>query len=318
MVGQLTMVLSPILGYISDRYGAKVLANTMALTCWLGLALILVAAGTGVDQFLYVAFGILTLATLMGTLLTVQTGLYFTGKMQSRVIFALNALFDSGSITYLALWGIGEWTGASIQVLIGGYLVVAVLVFGGAVYFWNVAVPEEEEGILVARKNAEAKANEEKAKATKDDAAKKSDAEAAAKKDATVETSVAVPTTAKAAMKENTTENDDRPGKKYIVVQDRQSRQQLTSAPFLLLVLFFSFHNASTQWNLSTQRDFLAYLGDDEQGNKYLTIFTLLMPASIVGLPFVDMAIIRYGFAGSFQGVNLFALAYSVIKVRGQ
>jgi hypothetical protein len=369
MVGQLTQITSPILGYIADHYGAKVLANMMTLTCWLGLALVLVAAETGVDQLLYVAFACLGMTTWMGGLLTIQTGLYFKGKMQSRVIFVLNALFDAGSATYLGIWGIGEWTGASVTVLISGYLILAVLVFGGALYFWSVAVPdeEEEEGIIC-------------------------------KHDATIEASIAVPTTvsdgngngsckeqlscpppqntmlqelevaqlesadgttiiseagmktstavmsatetdnepdAKAVdsgpslnednadtdtdtdMKKHTTDSDGPSGEKeYIIIADRRSRQQLTSGQYLLLVVFFAFHLMENQWNLTTQRDFLAHLGDDEQDNKYLTIFTLLMPASIVGLPFVDAAITYYGFVGGLQGINLLALAYNVIKVR--
>jgi hypothetical protein len=40
MVGNCSNNLT-LLGYIADHYGAKVLANTMALTCWLGLALVL-------------------------------------------------------------------------------------------------------------------------------------------------------------------------------------------------------------------------------------------------------------------------------------
>jgi hypothetical protein len=288
--------------------------------------------------------------------------------MQSRVIFSLNALFDAGSVTYLGVWGIGKWTGASVTVLISGYLVLAVLVFGGALYFWSVAIPDQED---------------------------ETEVEAIIRKyDATVESSMAVPTTAsdddgegsgkelssctppqntmlpelEAAQLESgdgtafvaetemkagatgmaatatdnepdqefvdtepslneddtnadtdmhTTDNEDPPGEKeYIIIADRRSRQQLTSGQYLLLVVFFAFHLMENQWNLTTQRDFLAYLGDDEQDNKYLTIFTLLMPASIVGLPFVDAAITRYGFVGGLQGINLLALAYNLIKVR--
>jgi len=68
-------------------------------------------------------------------------------------------------------------------------------------------------------------------------------------------------------------------------------------------------------WNLTTMRDFLAYLGDDELDNKYLTIFALMMPVSILGLPFVDTVVLRFGFTGGLQGVNVLALSYSAIKV---
>jgi hypothetical protein len=393
-VGQLTQITAPLLGYIADRYGAHILVYMMAVSCITGLLLIIVAAENeteGVDLLLYPAFGLLGLTTWMGSLLTVTTGLYFASdiKTQSRVIFVLNALFDAGSVTYLGLWAIGEWFGASLTVIIAGYTVTAVLVFGGAVYFWSVAVPDTQTCSHSHPEEETEKEEHESVFVRKYDEC------------ATIESSVVVPTTASddgsgsgevAAQlesgdshpgtrqfgndehendpeiktgtvimvatatdhkehpdskvvdsepslneddvdagtdttidmmkkkKKNTAVSDDplRGEKEYIIVADRRSRQQLTSGPYLLLVVFFSFHLTANQWNLSTQRDFLAHLGDDEQDNKYLTIFTLLMPASIVGLPFVDAAITHYGFAGGLQSINLLALAYNVIKVRTQ
>jgi len=101
----------------------------------------------------------------------------------------------------------------------------------------------------------------------------------------------------------------------YVCVADRTTYQQLTSFPYMMLLLFFGINVASNQWNLTTQRDFLAYMGDDEVGNKYLTIFTLLLPVSICGLPFVDAAILHLGFAGAFQCINALALAYMLVKI---
>jgi hypothetical protein len=287
--------------------------------------------------------------------------------MQSRVIFVLNALFEAGSVTYLGVWGIGEWTGASVTVLISGYLVLAVLVFGGALYFWSVAVPdseEEEEADIVRKFDTTVESSIASPKTPSDDdgsgqeqlsctppqIAMSPELEAAQLEsgDGTTfvtETELKAGTTVMAAaamdndaeavesapslnedgadtdtdMKKHTTDNDDPPGgKEYVVIADRRSRQQLTSGQYLLLVVFFSIHLMENQWNLTTQRNFLAYLGDDEQDNKYLTIFTLLMPVSIVGLPFVDAAITHYGFVGGLQGINLLGLAYNIIKVRRQ
>jgi hypothetical protein len=66
---------------------------------------------------------------------------------------------------------------------------------------------------------------------------------------------------------------------------------------------------------LKPQRDFHAYLGDDEQNNKYVNIFVLLSPISLVGVLFTDCTIIHFGFAGSLHGVNILTLAYNLIKV---
>lgn len=62
-------------------------------------------------------------------------------------------------------------------------------------------------------------------------------------------------------------------------------------------------------------RDFLAYLGDDVYNNRYLTIFTLLLPASIIALPLVDFILLNVGFAGAFQFINLLSLGYMLVKV---
>ena len=105
----------------------------------------IIAAEYGPDQLLYVSFVFLAMTTWMGGLLSVQTGMYFTGQTRSRVIFALNALFDAGSITYLGLWGIREVTGASLTVISLSYLALSVLLFGGGVYFWTVTLPVESD-----------------------------------------------------------------------------------------------------------------------------------------------------------------------------
>jgi hypothetical protein len=336
MVGLLTQITSPLLGWIADHYGAKVLANIMALTCWLGLAFVLVAAETGLDQFLFAAFACLGMTAWMGVLLTVQAGLYFTSanQMRSRVIFVLNALGDAGTVTYLGLWGVGLWTGASLTAIIGGYTVVAVFVFGGAVYFWNVAVPDQEEDLkydtMVKSVDGNSNSNSEEAyswaprvgQETTDGESSDTqvvDSESSLNGEEIKNEDVAyiyAGTETEADTKNTTVSDHLLAEKKYIIVAERSSRQQLTSGPYILLVVFFSFHVAANQWNFTTQRAFLAYLGDDDLDNKYLTIFALLMPASIFGLPFVDAALTNYGFVGGLQAINLLAFAYNAIKVR--
>jgi hypothetical protein len=327
-LGIMTQVTSPLLGWIADHYGAPALVNIMAVTCWIGLSLMLVAAETGLDRLFYVAFSCLGLTTMMGVVLMVQTGLYFTGRTRRRVISALNALFDAGSITYLGLWGIGEGTGASLGTITGGYLVLAVIAFGGGAYFWNFAIPDkdlEEEGDMTKKAMMghydTTGHNERESGAVKGPSQSRletdlGDPPAPADHDAA---SPKPESTKDTKPREDITTSDDldddKP-KRYIRIAERSSRQQLTSEAYILLVVFFSLHNCGGQWNLSTQRDFLASLGDDDAGNKYLTIFTLLMPASVVGLPFVDAVVTYFGFIGGLQVVNLLGLAYTIIKVR--
>ena len=58
----------------------------------------------------------------------------------------MNAMVDAGGVTYLGLWGIGEVApDAQVSHLLSGYLGLACVLVTGHVYFFHVAVPEEED-----------------------------------------------------------------------------------------------------------------------------------------------------------------------------
>eukprot|EP00529_Nitzschia_sp_RCC80_P016876 CAMPEP_0113499098 /NCGR_PEP_ID=MMETSP0014_2-20120614/31555_1 /TAXON_ID=2857 /ORGANISM="Nitzschia sp." /LENGTH=653 /DNA_ID=CAMNT_0000393227 /DNA_START=167 /DNA_END=2128 /DNA_ORIENTATION=- /assembly_acc=CAM_ASM_000159 len=101
----------------------------------------------------------------------------------------------------------------------------------------------------------------------------------------------------------------------YITISKRSFVDQMKSRAFILLCTFFTIHFLSNIWTLTTMRDFLKYLGDDDEGNKYLAIFTLLTPVSLVALPFVDIAIHRYGYSTALQVVNTLDMIQCLIKV---
>mmetsp|Transcript_27319 Transcript_27319/g.78735 ORF Transcript_27319/g.78735 Transcript_27319/m.78735 type:complete len:336 (+) Transcript_27319:416-1423(+) len=108
----------------------------------------------------------------------------------------------------------------------------------------------------------------------------------------------------------------DPPGPRpYVLISSRPALDQLRSSQFLTLAAFFAFHHSRNTWTLTTTRDFLAYLGDDDTGNKYLAIFTLLTPASIVGLPFVDKIVHKGGYAAGLHVVNALAIGQGIIQV---
>ena len=65
--------------------------------------------------------------------------------------------------------------------------------------------------------------------------------------------------------------------------------------------------------NTSTQKDFLYDLGDDD--HKYLSIFTLLTPVSVLGAPFVDYLILNFGWTVALQSINMLAVSFLSIKV---
>ena len=103
--------------------------------------------------------------------------------------------------------------------------------------------------------------------------------------------------------------------RQYVLIASRPALDQLRSSQFLTLAAFFAFHHSRNTWTLTTTRDFLAYLGDDETGNKYLAIFTLLTPASVLGLPFVDKIVHKFGFAAGLHVVNALAIGQGIIQV---
>jgi hypothetical protein len=80
----------------------------------------------------------------------------------------------------------------------------------------------------------------------------------------------------------------------YIPIFQRIVRDQLRSQAYILLCILFSFHMVSNVWTLTTARDFLKHLGDDDYGNRYLSIFTLMTPVSLLALPFEDVRAVLY------------------------
>ena len=103
--------------------------------------------------------------------------------------------------------------------------------------------------------------------------------------------------------------------RQYILISSRPALDQLRSSQFLYLAAFFAFHHSRNTWTLTTTRDFLAYLGDDATGNKYLAIFTLLTPASVLGLPLVDKIVHKGGYVAGLHVVNALAIGQGIIVV---
>ena len=101
----------------------------------------------------------------------------------------------------------------------------------------------------------------------------------------------------------------------HVLISERSILQQLKTKQFLLLLLFYTFSSCFNVYALSTARDFLAYLGDDETGNLYLSLFVVMTPVSLIGLPFMDYIVNRYGYHAGLQSINVLALSYSIVKV---
>jgi MFS family permease len=335
LVALSSQIASPLLGMFTDTYGPKYSVYFMTACIWTGLTLLVISVSVRADWLLYLAFTVLAFGSWMGGLMTVQTGMYFTGVMRSRVIFTLNALFDSGSITYLGLWGIGEASGANLTILSSGYLGLAVVLLSGGLYFWTVAVPAKEEEHEDSPEDIADFLEEEKSKvmaresqsndgtsnrnSAKDDRTKETANEPIINENGDgeepqkINTQEVLENSAQAIIEETESalkEEDN----VYVIIAERSPREQLTSAPVLWLALFFAIQMASNLWVLTSTRDFLASLGDDELNNKYLTIFTIMMPASLVALPFIDAVLVRFGMSGGFYATNLLGLGYNLVR----
>lgn len=345
---------SPFLGMLVDRFGEKKSAYAQAILGVTGLSLIILATAMLWDALLYVGFVVVGLQTWVAMLNVVQLGLYFEGHTVSRVIFVLNTVFDAGSITYLALWGIQEGTDASTPSILGGYLAIAIILYSISIYLWYVAVPSAG-GIRASTMHApstrysrlelisssvdleECLKNNFSAHSVKALSSYLGGStrdlrmsrhfcavSLASSGDMKKEKNVAVTNTAK-----NDARQDDNQGtsglnkvdgevapetpSSYVCVADRKPREQLMSAPFMCLCIFFGLNMAACNWNLITQRDFLAGLGDDD--HIYLTIFTLMTPISILGGPFIDWSILNLGWTLTLQIVNVLAIGFQVVKL---
>jgi hypothetical protein len=70
-------------------------------------------------------------------------------------------------------------------------------------------------------------------------------------------------------------------------------------------------HLSEHVYHHHTARDCLASLGDDDN-TYYLTIFKLMMPASLLGFPLVDATLHRFG---GLQLANALAAIHGIIQV---
>jgi hypothetical protein len=326
-VATLMQVLSPFVGHLCDTRGPFAGMIYTTLTGLIGVCLLITSRALPLDQLLYPTFCFLGMCSNATSVMIIFTGGVFgdsddhnshpddaapsvesegaevmsttgknsTGKASGesssdddknkgtrRVIGLLNNLYDAGTVTYLILWKIQEATGASLQLLAWGYLGVALVTFGGALIFWNL--------VLTYQGNDQTKAIADGSNPDRQE--KNTDA---------------------IQSEQTQTESGTKEDGDEEVSENKEDWKQLRSTPYLFLVSFFAFHICRNQFMLTSSESFLTDLGDDD--NKYITIFALIMPASIVGFPFVDFALGRYGYHASLQLINVLAVIHGIIQV---
>lgn len=435
-VATLTILTAPFIGYILDKYHPVMVMILLLITLMIAfttLGITVAYTSSNVDPILYVSFICLGIVAQTTSILEVETAiiLYPTNYInRARVITIFAGLFDSGSVTYLILWALGN-QGLSLTVITVIYAILAMITFGGGLYYWILLtmkrndihiddgkfikedideiviedcddrkqsivksrrksrirssiqsfssefmnhmiindlkhqpradsvitfeqqfdaslqffssefmkrmsinglnqqqIPEHPDQPISTEENViefeieEGKFNEQVIDAnnereecpivstSNDDENNKN---AVIKVDSEAHT--AISDGDRNSLKSSSTcSNQVIP---YVNVADRPYYQQLTSEPFLLLCYFFSIHQLNNIYTLATAQDFLAYLGDDQLDNKYLTVFTFLLPVSVVSIPCVDYILRHYGHYVGFQIINVLAVAYSCVKLFG-
>jgi hypothetical protein len=216
-------------------------------------------------------------------------------------------------------------------VIIGGYLILALICFGGGIQFWLTAVPVDEVTETSGGMNLTRDCNNKDSIPTiqndttygalavgcqeRETQSDKGDADAA------------YGMTSFEMDPEHGSDVDsqgvcghgsDIATADYVLIADRSPMQQLWSKQFVSLVLFFAIHATQDMFTVTTARGFLSYMGDDETGNTYLAIFTLLAPVSILGLPFLDWILNQYGYHAGFQLINVLAIGHGIVMVSSE
>lgn len=279
-ISMLTMIFTPLMGAGIDKYGPALMFDVAFVIGGLGLVLLILSTSLHIDPLLFPSFICLGFMSCLSGLYTVQTGLIFEeGRNRNRVISILNALLDSGAVTYLLLWYVETNTIMTLPTMSAVYLTFYIFVVGTSLICWK----------KIGRNTQELSTEE---------------------MDAAVHER-----TPEIEQQESIDNEEPISTNKYILIANRPQRQQLLSNQYITLCIFFAFHQARNTFTLTTTRDFLKYLGDDEYGNKYLSIFTLLTPVSVLGLPFVDVILHKFGYAAGLHACNVLGICQGIVQI---
>jgi len=307
MIAQLNLIFAPIFGFVSDVYGATKLAHFMAVASVTGWIIVIIAVSKHIDTLLYFGFFLQGTMTIASNTLMVQTAVLFPfegqGLTVTRVTALVNTSFDAGAITYLGLWAFKNHllpnpSASSLVTTLSLYLGIAIIIFAGNSYLWNIVTPcdanrhEMKDDNLSIENIVDNVDSEQSITRIHDHDSQ--DLLSTTSQSSQVSTSLKL---------------------SYIPIAKRPVMKQLLSSQHIYLLFFTMIHKARNIFVLTTARDFLAFFGDDERGNKFLSIFTLLTPASILGVPIVDYILRRYGHHGGLQLVNILGISHGVITV---
>ena len=343
LYGIVSLVFAPVVGHFVDHYGPLAMYSVMTISLWIAAALILMAVELPVFELIFPGFVLYAIVTSMASVMIIPTGLlYEDPQVTSRIIILLNSAFNAGAVTFMLVWGLGELIDASFTTLFIGCFVFVVVLYLVNWYLWIVVLRDSQPERCKDTTNTSARMesiqedeesddkpsgtnnnnNSTTVMETVDRQAMMRDGSvknlpSRSNKDARTKATDLI-VECRGESPKNNNDNEDDMGQKsadYVIVADRSPLQQLTSLPFLLIFTVFATGNATCNWYLTTTREFLSYLGDDELNNRYLGIFALMAPFSVVTVPLTDMLISRLGFSLTFQVVHVLVAIQFGIRI---
>jgi hypothetical protein len=224
----------------------------------------------------------------------------------------LNALFPAGGVTYLGLWALQTKAGISLSAILLSYSLVALLSFGLLCHYWRRVSLPHHDAINLFEESLSTIPGPPLATLhfaiADDEASIKMEKTCAILAEAEKEEISIMAMGVKAMENDSSTEKNN-------CISSRTPKAQLTSGLYLLLMTWFSFYTAKNMFTMTTARDFLSRLGDDETNNLYLSIFTIMMPSSVLALPLVDLVVTKYGFQGGLHVVNFAAVVHGLTQL---
>ena len=305
-------ISAPLWGALVDRHGPLLGIVTNAALVWAGLTF-LVTAAFGTDVLLYPAFSCLMFGSVLSNILFVHAGLMFdTPEVTGKVIGLLNTMFDTGALTYLVLYEATRawWNPEAAGWVFTMYLGLSVVVYGGVIWYWRDATcagqgcdPIDEGG------GPDGTEEEPEARDGSDPTIAKTEVQN------DVGSSTENDKEATGEEEGGSTEISPRPKlkRRRSSIAKLRPLHQLRTRAFLFHAIFFGVVAARSTFVLSTAKGFLAHLGDDD--HVYLRIFTLLQPASIVGLPFLNWVIRTHGYSMALKLIVVMGALQGVIQL---
>ena len=94
-----------------------------------------------------------------------------------------------------------------------------------------------------------------------------------------------------------------------IKMHDRSITQQLRSFEFVFILIFASIQQLRANTYIGLNDQVLFYYGDD---GTYIGIFGYMLPAGVLMIPVIDIAVTKLGLVGALHSTNLLGVAYGV------